>query len=258
MSNTQINTVEKMLRALLRKDNLIRWVGGYIYGRTSNDDPFIVLYPTQAYLKEKVVRVYENNFKKLPDFVDTAVPANTTNDGNPNKDKATRMGLYIECPAFEVLTYRGKETQMGPEIRFDDVLRITNSTKHYLQQPEQATAVPSNQPNQPPNSQLSTIAMWRLEAVNAKDPLMFDTAIVKMCPYFKDATTAEQFRDVLFPGGFDANHATGLVASMIAYADARDNNALHQQAKAKAYDEFRRVTGVEQVPQNLLEARIKT
>lgn len=251
----QMTNVEKMLRALLKKDNLIHWIGGYVYGRTSNDDPFIVLYPAQEYLKEKAARVYEHDFKKLPDFVNTAVPAKITNDGNPSKDKARRMGIYIECPAFEVLVFHGKETQMGPEIRFSDVLRVTSNTQHYLQDqavaPQTAVSQPQPQP-QPKQPEMTSVDMWLQEAQAAREPLMFDGAIVRLRPYFKDATTAAQFREVLFPGGYDPRYSVGFTYAMMAYADGRTADKKHDHAKVRAYDAFRAATTLQSIPVHLL------
>lgn len=116
-----IREVKKMLEALLRSDGLIAWVEGYVYGRTSQDDPFIVLYPAGEHLREKVCRVYPHQFKKLPNFIPTGdVPGDT--DGNPSKDKAQRAGIYHECPRFKIVLHLGRETQMGREKRFSDVL----------------------------------------------------------------------------------------------------------------------------------------
>ncbi len=120
----RLTRIEKMLETMLRNDGHIWWIGGYVYGRTSNDDPFIILYPASDKLQEKVCRVYEHDFKKLPGFIETAdVPGDT--EANPNKAAARKKGIYRECTLFEVTTYDGKETQMGSEQRFGDVLRVS-------------------------------------------------------------------------------------------------------------------------------------
>ncbi|MFW6098064.1 MAG: hypothetical protein ACOC9Z_08300 [Chloroflexota bacterium] len=122
MSN-DIREVKMMLEALLRSDGLVAWVGGYVYGRTSQDDPFIILYPAADYLKEKVCRVYPHQFKRLPDFIPTGdVPADTEN--NPSKGTAQRAGIYHECRPFKIVMHLGKESPMGREKRFAGVLYI--------------------------------------------------------------------------------------------------------------------------------------
>ena len=47
----EIVQVRKMLHALLKSEGLVEWIGGYVYGATSNGDPFVILYPAADYLK---------------------------------------------------------------------------------------------------------------------------------------------------------------------------------------------------------------
>lgn len=140
--NNQLQEIHTMLEALLKSGNHIHWIGGYVYGRTSQDDPFVILYPASDMLSEKAVRVYGHDFKKLPDFIDTSdVPADTEN--NPNKAQAQRKGIYHVCPLFKVCTYDGKETQMGPEKRFGGVLSVTDKMPNGAQpQPTPHKATP--------------------------------------------------------------------------------------------------------------------
>lgn len=124
-----IKQLNKMLRAILLSQNNLHWIGGYVYGETSRDDPYIILYPSSDRLKQKVVRVYPHGFKKLPAFVVVPSPDNWRGDTseNPDKDKARRKGIYHECPAFLITTWDGSETQMGREKRFGDVLRVSHA-----------------------------------------------------------------------------------------------------------------------------------
>lgn len=140
--NDKLTAIEKMLTALLKSNNQLHWIGGYVHGRTANDDPFIILYPASEKLNHKVCRVYPHDFKKLPDFVDTEVLPGLTQDGNPDKDKAQKKGIYHACPAFLITTYEGKDTQMGPEVRFLDVVRVSKAKS------ENETG-PAPQPAQP-------------------------------------------------------------------------------------------------------------
>lgn len=118
--------IKKMLTALLKNQSQLHWIGGYVHGRTGNDDPFILLYPSDPRLKEKICRVYPHDFKKLPDFVSRDIPPGITQDGNPNKEKAAKHNLYHECPPFLITTYRIPNANMEYEVRFCDVLRISN------------------------------------------------------------------------------------------------------------------------------------
>ncbi len=113
-------TIQKMLTALLQANNQIHWVGSYAHGLTKEGDPYIVLFPAAEYLEHQVCRVYPEHFRKLPEFIPRETPADIRpSKSSPKKDAA------VPCPVFSVLTYPGKETQMGPETRFSDTLFIT-------------------------------------------------------------------------------------------------------------------------------------
>ena len=71
-------------------------VGGFAHGRTSNGDPYVLLYPAQKNLKHKICRVYEQLFHELPYFIETNVIADDAQDGNPDKDKAHNTHRSID------------------------------------------------------------------------------------------------------------------------------------------------------------------
>ena len=113
MDDQTIEQVAKMLRAQLRGAGHLWWIGGYVYGVTGNGDPFVILYPADEKLQEKVVRVYAHDFKKLPAFVPTDVDGGDT-EANPNKEQARKKGIYHECPMFEVVTFDGNRVSAAP------------------------------------------------------------------------------------------------------------------------------------------------
>lgn len=144
MEQILLEQIAKMLRAQLMGAGHLWWVAGYIYGQTSNGDLFVILYPAAENLKEKVVRVYDHDFRKLPAFIPTeGIDAGDT-EANPSKEQARKKGIYHECPAFEIVTYDGKDTQMGKERRFGDVLRLSKAAREAL-----ATRPQAGQPPQP-------------------------------------------------------------------------------------------------------------
>lgn len=135
-SKDQQTRIEIMLVNLLKSANNIYWIGGYAYGRTSNNDPFLILYPAGDRLKKKACRVYPQDFKKLPDYVNTNVPEGAQ-DANPTRPEAEKAGIYTPCQLFQIVTYDGVDTNIGkPERRFGDVLRISN-------QPAPAASAPA-------------------------------------------------------------------------------------------------------------------
>lgn len=143
--NNQLDQIAKMLRAQLKGQGHLWWISGYVYGQTSRDDLFIILYPADERLTEKVVRVYPHDFKKLPTFIPTEGIDGGDTDANPNKEQARKKGIYHECPLFEIVTFDGRETQMGKERRFGDVLRVTDRTRSAAT-PSQSAPPPPPQP----------------------------------------------------------------------------------------------------------------
>ena len=149
IDNSQLTRIEKMLRNILRSDGHIHRISGYVYGRTSNDDPYVILYPHGDMLEHKAVRVYKESLQWLPDFIDVNDIHDDAGGGNPDKSKAQKKGIYHECPLFEVLTYDGKDTQMGKEKRFSSVLQVL---PRRTSPPPQATLRESGVPQRTPQA----------------------------------------------------------------------------------------------------------
>ncbi len=116
----ELSRLSRLVDLLINGEKIHR-VGGYAYGRTKKGDAFIILYPAADRLKLKVCRVYQEEFAQLPTFIDTNVPP-TAQKGNPDRPEAEEMGIYRPCLPFLMLTRDGKDTQMGPEVRFSRVL----------------------------------------------------------------------------------------------------------------------------------------
>lgn len=178
----EVSRLGRLVDLLINGETIHR-VGGYAYGRTKKGDAFIILYPAADRLKLKVCRVYQEEFAQLPAFIDTNVPP-TAQRGNPDRPEAQEMGIYRPCPHFLMLTREGKDTQMGPEVRFSRVLDVPQVSAATLPAPQpQPTAA---QPTAPAGEmfeyryQNGTLAeadeerrafiAWR-QAHNGKDPL---------------------------------------------------------------------------------------
>lgn len=215
MKTNQLTRVEKMLEALLKSEGLIEWVGGWVGGQTSQGDSFIILYPASEHLKEKVCRVYPHQFKKLPAFINTDGIVGDT-DNNPSKDKAQRAGIYHECPPFKIVMHLGKDTQMGREKRFGDVLYV----------PQRQSAPAGTEPGsvvEPMGSKSQTgdeKAAWRVKAANADEPFIFDTAMLELAPWYQNSGNVKKFREALF-GEWKASHTESYVIGLEAYASQR-------------------------------------
>ena len=120
----KLDQMNKMLSALLKSNNNYHVVDSFAWGYTSNDDPFLVLYPAGDHLKHKVCRVYPHDFGKLPsEIVNTKPDAGPDDPGD--RDRAEKRGILKKCALMGICTYDGKETQMGAEKRFSDVLWVS-------------------------------------------------------------------------------------------------------------------------------------
>lgn len=138
-----LEQINKRLGALLAAGDQEVWVGGYVYGQTSRDDPFVILYPVRPELKYSLCRVYPHQFSKLPKFIHFAhdpdnMPADT--EDTIDKEKAIRKRIYHECPPFLILRHPGRETSTGRENRFYDVLVLSKKAREAVAEIERQAA----------------------------------------------------------------------------------------------------------------------
>jgi hypothetical protein len=249
MENNQLDLIAKMLRAQLMSASHLWWVSGYIYGQTSNGDVFVILYPSAENLKEKVVRVYPHDFKKLPSFIPTDIDGGDT-EANPSKDQARKKGIYHECPAFEIVTYDGKDTQMGKERRFGDVLRLSKAARDAVAQvgramppsppppnvgaptppPAQRPAAPPPPP-EPPAEEFMELPDFRGLALEAATEQAFDYAAFMA---LRNGLYAEQehitkTREMLVPAWKPGQHSRPNAAMLAALETYRDKRYAAEQ-----------------------------
>lgn len=191
----------KLQTVIAHKGNL-HMIGGFAHGRTSNGDPFVLLYPAPKNLKHKVCRVYEQSFHELPWFVETNAIPQDAQDGNPDKDKAEKLGIYRSCDWFEIATIDGKETQMGAEQRFFTTIRILNETKteKFVQEVVPEIVTPTIDPVQA-ESKLNAILGEGLDELT--QPFTYkDGTVLADNPKLHDIFKAywQQFKDVAADG----------------------------------------------------------
>lgn len=185
--NERLTAIELMLEATLRASDAIMWCNGYTCGRTeskpdgSGNDPFVLLFPAAPYLDHKYVKVYVNDFHKLPDFVTHAhispdeFPDEA--DGTTTRSRAQQRGVYHECRPFQVLTYPGKETQMGPERRFMAVVKPLVVPQSRPQSQPEIRPQPAAQPATNGQTQAQPAPDWRAAACGAHNVEVFDHAV---------------------------------------------------------------------------------
>lgn len=264
MNNEQLDRIERMLQAQLRGAGHIWWIGGYVYGQTSNGDLFIILYAAAEGLKEKIVRVYDRDMKKLPAFIQTDGIDGGDTEANPSKEQARKKGIYHECPAFEIVTFDGKDTQMGKERRFGDVLRLSKAARDALggqpqgNRPLQQPAA-ARPPEPPP-------ALWddapgdlplpdyQAVAVKAGTAAEFDYAayMVLRNGIYTDEERVSRSRESIIPGWTPSERSNrAMMAALEAYRDERhaaDGRGAsagegHSAAKRVAMDVYNKVIG---------------
>lgn len=265
-NNEQLDRIEAMLQAQLRSAGHIWWIGGYVYGQTSNGDLFVILYPAAEGLKEKVVRVYDHDFRKLPSFIPTEGIDGGDTEANPSKEQARKKGIYHECPAFEIVTYDGKDTQMGKERRFSDVLRLSRAAREALAQvgrssrsasvgaqtSQQQQPTPPPPPSPPDDERLAGLPDYRALALAAETPAQFDYAafMVLRNGLYTEKDHITKTREVIVPGwkpGGRANEA--MLTALEVYRDKRQaaegrgeaTAAAHSFAKREAMNAYNKV-----------------
>lgn len=255
--NDQMTRIEKMLGAILKSSNHLWWIGGYVYGQTSNGDPYVILYPAAEMLKEKVCRVYEHDFKRLPLFIPTDNIEGDT-EANPSKEVAQRKGIYHDCPRFQIVTCDGKETQMGRERRFFATLYVPEAHLNVPPVPaakQQSTAAPPKPTNG--NGQtdpaLPDYRHMALTAATVKEFMyaaymslkgnLYDDQekVVKACDMLASAMSVEWK-----PDRGRANDA--MYQALATYRDRREKHeatdgvaVAHSSAKAAAIADFQRI-----------------
>ena len=114
----QQGTMTNKVIQVLINGGKIEDIGGYSYGRTSDNDEFILLFSPVKKLEHKICRVYKEQFHQMPWFIPTKDIPQTAPAGNDTRSTLVRQGLFNNCRPFTIATKPGKETQMGPEIRF--------------------------------------------------------------------------------------------------------------------------------------------
>jgi len=192
MANSQ---AEKMLLALLKSEGLVEWVGGYVFGETAtNGHPFVILYPAAEQLVNKVCRVYQHDFVKLPGFIVTQdFQGEARSRTDPTQEEAVKSGIFHECPRFQVVLYHGRDTQMGREKRFSDVLFVSP-------RPQAKTATPEPALERPVKANGLTEIDWLKRAATAEEPFDFDTCIAKAWPFYETGANVTSTRDMLIGG----------------------------------------------------------
>lgn len=92
-----------------------------------------------------------------------------------------------------------------------------------------------------------TLEMWEQEAQTSRDPLMFDTAIWHAIPFYRDAQTAQKFRETIFGSADNIDHPAAVYAGMARYAAERDASSrlpaaqAHNDAKIAALNAYNRL-----------------
>jgi hypothetical protein len=122
--NKKIDRLTALVESLLSEK--LHTIGGYAPGRTTGGDAFLILYSDKEWLRLKICRVYQEDFRHLPAFIDKRVPEAGVPANNPDRDQAKEMGIFRPCPTFLITTKEGKDTQLGPEVRFNKVIEAPN------------------------------------------------------------------------------------------------------------------------------------
>lgn len=115
--------------------------------------------------------------------------------------------------------------------------------------PAQAPVQAPPEPPAPPPANGAGEKDWAADAASSQDALFFDTAMVKVEPWFETAGNVGSFREVIWGKSYVPEHGRGYVAGLAAYAayrkQANGSKSAHDQAKARAIKAFRQALEID-------------
>lgn len=170
----QLDRIEMMLEALLSANKQTEWIGSYAHARTSSGDPYIVLFPSSDKLKQKFCRVYSYKFEALRGLVPLDVADNVPRSAEtPKKTQARPVDRR-----FKALVSMGKDTSMGNEKRFENVLQVSQ----YETRPAQGSAEPKRGPAGPTPETTQRRAETSAQATRAVAAALINDGITDQQP----------------------------------------------------------------------------
>ena len=106
--------------------------------------------------------------------------------------------------------------------------------------PPQTAVAPTKKA--PANPELTAAALWRQEAINSTEALMFDTAVIKAVPYYTDIAQVEAARTAIC-GPWNDKRAKATLLALETYADQvqASSNKPIQEVKQTAVTAARRI-----------------
>lgn len=260
-----MNETERLLRDLHKKMDLIaetlkayetETVVTVMRRAHVNDDgsetPVIDFYPAWnaagTWGKYKIAHEYLNQpwqverFEKFAGVRLDAIPlyaaaqALIRNPARPHKDEyplAQPFLLWVRTPPGASDEERAKKQVLGYRR-----LPERGDARPAARPPAAEAPAPAAPPPAPPDA---TWDHWWREAGSAPDPLLFDTAVVRLEPWYTDSEKAAAFRVALFGTQYDPARAQTMAAAMLEYARQRqalngttDKKTAHDRAREAA------------------------
>ncbi len=122
MSTYRPSRTNIMLEALCKSFGLLHWINSFVRAEKDNGEQYYILY--SGPWNEKVCKVWKQDIAKLPSYVRDNPNQSKTHIGKaaPNKAQAAADEKLVEVPAFYIACHLGKETNLGRERRFSDLV----------------------------------------------------------------------------------------------------------------------------------------
>lgn len=150
---SEIARYRRFALATLQSTGNFHWCLGYIRGISVKENfgkgveqprasRYIAVYPASPHAVKRVCRIWEDEFERIeqefPGLFDLSFGVNDDNlvtgkAGPGERDEEIAAGrFYLTPKAFSIATYPGKDTQMGPEVRFGMVVETWDTQSAFF------------------------------------------------------------------------------------------------------------------------------
>lgn len=150
---SEIARYRRFALATLQSTGNFHWCLGYVRGISVKENfgkgveqprpsRYIAVYPLSPHAVKRVCRVWEDEFERInqefPGLFDLTFGVNDDNlvtgkSGPGERDEEIAAGRFcLTQKAFSIATYPGKDTQMGPEVRFGMVVETWDTQSSFF------------------------------------------------------------------------------------------------------------------------------
>lgn len=169
----ELKQLKAITLGLAMQAGTVRWVDSW--APAQNEGGMMVgLFHSRA--EFPLVRVYQEQFHLLPDFIRDHIPA-TAEELPVKRATAERKGILQKCTPFQISRFRYDPDDPNGKWYFVGVVRIAKRRRD-PEPPGEPELTAEERPSPAP-APTAVEKDWRQDAISCTDPLMFDTAYLK-------------------------------------------------------------------------------